>query len=141
MSYQFKGHLTFFSLDYLVFLRLGTETDFFAGNRACRCLKEFYRTHMFEECHKCASQGGLQCKDDYASLKPGYWWKWRNQTYKHRYIYFIKNLLASPPLLDDFSVQYPYPIPTPYKCPVEKSCGWFRFSMPEWVRRSPLCSL
>ncbi|KAL9952993.1 hypothetical protein ACROYT_G040334 [Oculina patagonica] len=30
----------------------GTETDFFAGYRACQCLEGFYRTHLFEECHK-----------------------------------------------------------------------------------------
>ncbi|XP_078351300.1 uncharacterized protein LOC144636032 [Oculina patagonica] len=96
---------------------------------------------MFEECHKCASQGGLQCKDDYASLKPGYWWKWSNQTYKERYLYFIKNLLASPPLLDDFSVQYPYPIPTPYKCPVEKSCEGGLDSPCQNGYEGPLCAV
>ena len=46
----------------------GTETDIFAGNRACKCLEGHYRTHMFKECFKCG-QGGLKCQDDYASLK------------------------------------------------------------------------
>ena len=96
---------------------------------------------MFEECHKCAEQGGLQCQDDYASLKPGYWWKWRNQTYKHHYAYFIKNLLASPPLLDDFSVRYPYPIPTPYRCPVENSCLGGLDSPCQNGYEGPLCAV
>lgn len=61
---------------------IGTETDFFAGLRACQCLNGFHRTHMFKECHKC--EHGLECKDDYATLKPGYWWKWRNDSYKDR---------------------------------------------------------
>ena len=76
---------------------------------------------MFDKCHKCGI-GGLECKDDYAFLKSGYWWEWRNNTRKDRYKYFIKNLLASSPTLDVFSIQYPYPIPTSYKCPIEGSC-------------------
>lgn len=50
---------------------IGTETDFFAGLRGCRCLENHYRTNMFKECKKC--EVGLECKDDYATLKPGYW--------------------------------------------------------------------
>ena len=76
---------------------------------------------MFKECHKCG-KGGLECVEEYASLKSGYWWEWRNETRKHRYKNFIKNLLSSSPALDASSVQYPHPIPTPYKCPVEQSC-------------------
>ena len=77
---------------------------------------------MFEKCYKCGL-GGLECKDDYATLKSGYWWEWRNETHKHRYRNFIKNMLASSPALDSFSVQFPLAIPTPYKCPVEDSCN------------------
>lgn len=76
---------------------------------------------MFEKCHKCG-QGGLECKDDHATLKSGYWWKWRNESQKIRYRAFIANLLASAPALGHGDVQYPYPIPTPYKCLVEESC-------------------
>ena len=76
---------------------------------------------MFEKCHKCG-QGGLKCRDDYASLKSGYWWEWRNETHKHRYIKFTKNLLAELPALDSSQVQYPYPVPTPYRCSREESC-------------------
>ena len=75
---------------------------------------------MFKECHKC--ERGLECKDDYATLKPGYWWKWRNDSYKDRYTEFLRNLLASSPVLDAASVQYPHPMPKPYKCPIEGSC-------------------
>ena len=76
---------------------------------------------MFAKCHECG-QDGLLCQQDYASLKSGHWWQWRNESYKHRYRDFIKNLLSSAPELDVFSVQYPHPIPTPYKCRVEESC-------------------
>ncbi|KAL9976948.1 hypothetical protein ACROYT_G014295 [Oculina patagonica] len=119
---------------------LGTETDFFAGNRACKCLEGQYRIHMFERCFKCG-QGGLKCQDDYASLKPGHWWEWRNKTYKDRYELYIKNLLTSSPALDAFHVQYPYPIPTPYMCPAEKSCKGSLDSLCENGYEGPLCSV
>ena len=76
---------------------------------------------MFKECFKCG-QGGLKCQDDYATLKHGHWWQWRNETHRERYKIFIENLLAASPKLDAFHVEYPYPLPTPYKCPVEESC-------------------
>ena len=76
---------------------------------------------MFEKCHKCGD-GGLKCKDDYASLKSGYWWEWRNKKHRDRYRDFIANMLASLPALDVVSVQFPHPIPTPYRCQVEDSC-------------------
>ena len=107
-------------MDLLNLSYIGTETDLFAGYHACKCLKGFYRTHMFEQCYKCV--GGLQCTDDYASLKPGYWWKWRSETRKYRYIVFINNLQASLPALGTDDVRYPYPIPSAYKCPREESC-------------------
>lgn len=98
----------------------GTDTDFFAGYRACKCLKGFYRTHMFEKCHKCLQ--GMACQDDHISLKSGYWWEWRNQTSKGRYQKFIKNLAAVLPALGIDDVQYPHPIPTPHQCPREEAC-------------------
>ena len=95
---------------------------------------------MFQECFKCG-QGGLKCQDDYASLKSGHWWEWRNETHKNRYQVFIKNLLASSPILDTFHVQYPYAIPTPYKCPVEESCKGDLDSPCENGYEGPLCSV
>ena len=95
---------------------------------------------MFERCHKCG-QGGLECKDDYASLKSGYWWEWRNQTHKVRYINFTKNLLASLPALDVFQVQYPYPVPIPHKCPREESCRGGFDSSCENGYEGPLCAI
>ena len=125
---------------YYFFLSLkGTETDFFAGYRACTCLQGFYRTHMFDKCYKCV--GGLQCKDDYASLKPGYWWKWRSETRKGRYIIFIKNLQESLPALTADDVRYPYPLPTAYRCPVEESCTGGLDSPCKPGYEGPLCAV
>ncbi|KAL9978890.1 hypothetical protein ACROYT_G016473 [Oculina patagonica] len=118
----------------------GTETDFFAGHRACKCLKGFYRTHLFEKCHKCGT-GGLECNNDSASLKPGYWWRWRNGTYKNRYRDFIKNLFEAQPSSDAYLVQYPYPIPKPYKCPREESCKGGLDSPCENGYEGPLCGV
>ena len=94
---------------------------------------------MFEICYKCGH--GLECKDDYASLQPGYWWGWRNESHIDRYKYFIKNLKLSLPALDRASVQIPYPIPTPYKCPVEGSCKGGLDSQCEKGYEGPLCAV
>ena len=75
---------------------------------------------MFKECRKCGH--GLECINDYATLKSGFWWKWMNESHKRRYKDFINNLLVPLPALGEDDVQYPYPLPTPYKCPMEKSC-------------------
>ena len=95
---------------------------------------------MFEQCYKCG-QGGLKCQDDYASLNAGHWWKWRNETQKDRYRKFIYNLLASSPALDASSVRYPYPIPTPYMCPMEGSCKGGLNSTCNNGYKGPLCGV
>ena len=128
--------------DSYCFLKIltGTETDNFAGNRACKCLKEQYRFHMFKECFKCG-QGGLKCQDDYASLKQGHWWEWRNETHKSRYQVFVQNLLASSPKFDVFHVEYPYSLPTPHRCPLKDSCKGGLDSQCENGYEGPLCSV
>ena len=95
---------------------------------------------MFEGCFKCG-HGGLKCQDDYATLKSGHWWEWRNETHQNRYKVFVKNLLASSPALDVFHVEFPYPIPTPYKCPTEESCKGGLDSLCENGYTGPLCSV
>ena len=94
---------------------------------------------MFDKCHKCGK--GLQCKDDYAYLKSGYWWRWRNETRKKRYSIFIANLLASSPALGENDVQYQYPLPTPYKCPKEEICKGGLDSTCKIGYEGPLCSV
>ena len=94
---------------------------------------------MFNECHKCKE--GLECKDDYAFLRSGYWWRWRNKTFKDRYRYFIKNLLTPLPALGEDDVQYTDPIPTPYRCPIEDSCKGGLDSSCMTGYKGPLCSV
>ena len=95
---------------------------------------------MFERCYKCG-QGGLECQDDYASLKHGYWWEWRNETHKDSYKEFIKNLLTSSPSLNPSDVQYPFPIPTPYQCKVEEACKGGLDSPCNNGYEGPICSV
>ena len=94
---------------------------------------------MFKECVKC--EHGLICKDDYAILKSGYWWKWRNESHKRRYIDFINNLLAPLPSLGEDDVQYPYRIPKQYKCPVEGACQGGLDSNCTYGYEGPLCDV
>ena len=119
---------------------LGTETDFFAGHRACPCLEDHYRTHLFEGCRECGKDG-LICQKEYASLRPGYWWQWRNDSYKRRYQDFIKNLVESKPALDEHSVQYPYALPAPYRCQVPESCKGGLDSPCADGYEGPICSV
>ena len=123
----------------LLLILTGTNSDAHAGLRACKCLEGYYRTHMFELCRKC--EDGLKCENGYATLKPGYWWKWRNNSLKDRYRVFIANLLSSSPSFDKEDVQYAYPLPTPHKCPGRKSCKGGMDSSCEDGYKGPLCSV
>ena len=127
------------SVTFFTSLLTGTKTELFAGYRACKCLEGFYRTHMFEKCHKCGK--GVTCQDEYASLKSGYWWRWRNKTRKDRYMVFIANLVTSLPALTENDIQYPYPLPTPYRCPIEDSCKGDLDSLCEIGYEGPLCAV
>ena len=95
---------------------------------------------MFDKCVKCGTSG-LKCQHDYASLKPGYWWEWRNRTYKDRYKEFITNLMATIPALGVGDVKFPHPIPMPYKCPREESCEGGLDSPCEHGYEGPLCAV
>ncbi|KAL9970589.1 hypothetical protein ACROYT_G022992 [Oculina patagonica] len=50
-------------------------------------------------------------------------------------------MLTSSPALDALSVKFPYPIPTPYKCPVEDSCMGGLDSPCETGYKGPLCAV
>ena len=96
---------------------------------------------MFDKCHKCMQHGGLECKDDYAILKPGYWWEWRSVTFKNRYRNFSIYLLGSSPAVDAFSTEYPFPMPIPHKCPRSESCKGGLDSPCEVGYGGPLCGV
>ena len=128
---------------------IGTDTNEFAGYRACKCLNNFYRTHLFEDCKPC-DQPGLQCVHDFATLRSGYWWKWRNETDKMIYKTFtegLKNAGVTPVVRtknvasEGSYIEYPYSLPQPQKCPREKSCIGGLVSLCAVGFEGPLCEI
>ena len=108
----------------------GTDPLSFAGYRACKCLKGYHRTDRFGGCKLC--EDGLHCANDtIVTLKNGYWWKWRNESYKLLYKNFttsLVNITYSPGKSINSSIfnhsfnKFPHPVPKSYKCPREESC-------------------
>ena len=62
-------------------------------------------------------------------------------SHKRRYILFINNLMTHLPALGKDDIQYPYSIPTPYKCPMENSCKGGLDSLCEEGFKGPLCAV
>ena len=62
-------------------------------------------------------------------------------SHKRRYILFINNLLTHLPALGKDDIQYPYSIPTPYKCPMEQSCKGGLDSLCKDGFKGPLCAV
>ena len=108
----------------------GTDALSFAGYRACKCLIGHHRTDRFGGCKLC--EDGLQCDNDsIVTLKNGYWWKWRNETYKLLYKDFAMSLVnityspgkrIDPSIINQSLNKFPHPVPKSYKCPREESC-------------------
>ena len=78
---------------------------------------------MFEGCKPC-DEDGLNCVDDLATLKRGYWWEWRNVTHKTIYENFTAYVVDTTfrPVVKDSLIKFPYTLPRPHKCPREESC-------------------
>ena len=83
------------------------------------CLKNFHRTNLFEGCGPCPDKG-VKCVYDSVTLLNGYWWKWKNQTHKELYQTFTDSLNEAK--FAPVSIEYPYRLPRPHKCPREQSC-------------------
>ena len=135
---------------FFFFFQTGTELNEFAGYRACKCLKGFHRRHRFEGCKPCANQDGLKCNNESATLKTGYWWKWKNQTYKLLYEDFAKSLTnitygpgksINSSIINHSNIEFPHPLPTPYKCPIEESCNGGQDSSCATGYQGPLCAV
>ncbi|XP_078366779.1 uncharacterized protein LOC144650882 isoform X2 [Oculina patagonica] len=127
----------------------GTDTNAFAGYRACKCLQGFYRTHRFEGCKPC-DQDGFKCENDYVTLKTGYWWKWKNETYKILYENFTMNLInityspvqsINSAIISRSLQEFPYTLPNPHKCPREDSCMGGLDSLCDVGYEGPLCEV
>lgn len=95
---------------------------------------------MFKGCQPC-EKDGLECVSDYATLKPGYWWKWYNDIYKGYYRNFTLNLLSSNPLFYNDLVEYSLTMPVPHECPRKESCLGGLDSRCEDGYEGPLCEV
>ena len=106
----------------------------------------FYRSYLFEGCEQC-NDAGMTCLDDYATLKPGYWWSWRNKTHKLLYENYTKNLINITPVFgtnssrNDAVIEYPYVLPMPHKCPRNESCRGGLDSKCDVGYEGPLCEV
>ena len=122
-----------------MFSILGTNTNSFAGFCACKCLKGFFRTHLFEV---------LECVDDYVTVRSGYWWKWKNDTHRtlcEQFKIILVNNTVTPILrvksssTDTLLLEYPYTLPQPHKCPRQESCIGGLDSLCDLGYQGPLC--
>ena len=95
---------------------------------------------MFKGCQKCNKEG-LKCENDCITLKPGYWWKWSNDSVKGLYETYTSNLLSSSPSVDSNRVQYNYSLPMPHECPRRESCLGGLNSKCEQGYEGPLCEV
>ena len=129
----------------------GTDSSAFAEFRACKCLNGFHRYHLFEKCTQCVADG-LECKNDYAALKKGYWWQWPEESPTHKELYsnftrILEDASFSPKLHinytspDFFLSHYPFKLPRPHKCPRQDSCMGGLNSSCDVGYEGPLCEV
>ena len=95
---------------------------------------------MFKGCPPCNKEG-LKCENDYITLKPGYWWKWYNDSVKGLYNNYTLNLRSSNPSFASNRVEYPFPLPMPHECPRKESCLGGLNSKCEQGYEGPLCEV
>ena len=104
---------------------------------------------MFGECKPCAGDG-LDCADDFATLKSGFWWNWKNKTHKHLYKQFTSNVLnvtavvnahVNGSLPNRSLNKYPHALPKPHRCPRQESCTGGIDSNCSTGYKGPLCEV
>ena len=104
----------------------GTDRKSFAGFRACKCSSNSYGTNLFGVCTPCETFG-LTCRDEFANLTVGFWWKWESRTHLELYRNFsknVKNFSFSPELHkgNDSGIEFPFTLPKPLRCPMADVC-------------------
>ena len=85
---------------------------------------------MFNACIPCKDDG-LKCADDIATLKAGFWWRWKKEDYKKKYKEFTENYLNATVELNNQNhvlppnhsfTKFDYSLPKPHQCPRNESC-------------------
>ena len=100
---------------------------------------------MFGACTPCGTFG-LTCRDEFANLTVGFWWKWESRTHLELYRNFsknVKNFSFTPKLhkASDSGIEYPYAVPQPFKCPMADVCKGGINASCEAGYKGPLCTL
>ncbi|KAJ8040820.1 hypothetical protein HOLleu_15223 [Holothuria leucospilota] len=98
----------------------GTVKSRPANFRACFCQENYYRRERFGGCHLCPHVG-MNCSNDYATLKSGYYWNW-SYTDVNIYRKFILNLQTFNNSYDDDTVNFTEPFPMVYECAQTFKC-------------------
>ena len=123
----------------------GTDTYRHAGFRACHCLQGYYRLHRFGLCKACnVTSPGLECVDDFATVKRGYWWRLpQSDGSAARYAAFTENMGVYGDSYPRRSVEFNGSLPLVSKCPLPNSCkgGIAGDEMCEEGYTGPLCAV
>ncbi|PIK53342.1 hypothetical protein BSL78_09759 [Apostichopus japonicus] len=99
----------------------GTNKNAFAGFRACFCLENYFRRDRFDECELCP-QEGVQCKDDYMTIRQGYYWNW-SYTDIAEYKRFVENLLTFNESYEETATRFNGSLPKAHKCLKSGRCA------------------
>ena len=123
----------------------GTNTSRHAGFRACHCLEGHYRLNRFGPCYPCnATSPGLECGNESASVKRGFWWSWGNaHGQMANYLEFTNSLTVSNDSFSKSSVLFNGTLPKVHKCPTKSSCngGVTSEGICETGYTGPLCAV
>ena len=102
----------------------GTNTNAYAGYRACLCLDGYYRLDRFGPCKPCnVTSPGLECNNEYPAAKAGYWWSWANLgDEQQRFVSFARQLEIRNDSYNETSMIFSGHLPIVYRCPLHASC-------------------
>ncbi|XP_071847220.1 uncharacterized protein [Apostichopus japonicus] len=99
----------------------GTNQSIAAGYRACYCKKNYARKDRYGPCFICLEEG-LDCKQEFQTLLPGYMWDWKipnaNLT---DYKKFVDNLQVENDSVATHT-NYTGEMPRIFECPRTESC-------------------
>ncbi|XP_031566728.1 uncharacterized protein LOC116301752 isoform X2 [Actinia tenebrosa] len=117
----------------------GTNSSQHAGYRACKCIDKFYRLDRFGMCQTCPNKA-LICKNDYATLSEGYYWKWKNVSHQEEYSSFTRNLEIESSEVLQRNWKFNGTLPRPHKCPRKSCLGGMESSCYKGYE-GPLCAV
>ncbi|KAJ8040833.1 hypothetical protein HOLleu_15246 [Holothuria leucospilota] len=98
----------------------GTIKSKHANFRACFCQENHYRRERFGACKLCPNVG-MNCSNDYVTLKSGYYWNW-SYTDINIYKKFILNLQTFNGSYDNETVNFTEPFPMTIECSQSFKC-------------------